>query len=201
MRAAKLAAAADALKRKSETTAPFNLAFMTDRKRVPDPALIARVLPKGSAVILRDYDMPKRGGLAAQLAQICKTRGLLLFVGADPALALRVGAKGLHLPSWFRMRNEVTSSVLKNLIVTASCHSGAELRAAKAKHASVAFLSPAFATPSHPGASALGSEQFRRIASASPLPVIALGGVNESNASTLAARNVAGIAAIGTFTG
>lgn len=197
MRAAKLASAAGALKRKSGAIAPFSLVFMTDRLRVPNPILIARALPKGSAVILRDYNMPKREALAAQLAQICNARSLFLLIGADPALAHRVGAKGLHIPSWFREWNEIP----KTLIVTASCHNDAELRGARAVDVKIALLSPAFPTLSHPDANALGAERFRRMAAASPIPVLALGGVNEGNAPKLAGPNVAGIAAIGAFVG
>lgn len=195
MRAAKLAGAASALKRKSGATTPFSLVFMTDRQRVPNPTLIARVLPKGSAVILRDYDMAKREALAVQLSQICNARSLFLLIGADPALARRVGAKGLHMPSWFRGRNEIP----KTLIVTASCHSKAQLERAGAVDADIALLSPAFPTSSHQGALALGAERFRCMAAAAPVPVLALGGINESNAPKLAGPNVAGLAAISTF--
>lgn len=195
MRAAKLAAAAEALKRKSGVSAPFSLVFMTDRKRAPNPLLVARALPKGSAVVLRDYGMPKRAALAAQLAQICAARDLFLIIGADPLLAGRVGAKGLHAPSWFRIRNDLS----RDLIITASCHNDAELRAAKVGGAHIAFLSPVFSTESHPEAPELGARCFRHIAAASPLPVLALGGVNEENAARIAGSNVAGLAAIGAF--
>ena len=203
MRAAKLAAAANALKSKSggasASAAPFALAFMTDRARIPDPALVARALPKGAAVILRDYDMPEREALALQLAQICAARGVFLLIGADPDLARRVGAKGVHLPIWFRDRNEQPNPALTGLIVSASCHDEAELRAAGKMNANIALLSPAFPTASHAGAAALGPERFRRLAAGSPVPALALGGVNAANAARLAGPNVAGLAAIGAF--
>ena len=202
MRAAKLAGAANALKSKSGAggeKAPFSLAFMTDRARVADPALVARALPKGAAVILRDYDMPNRAALAAQLAQICAARGALLLVGADPDLARRAGAKGVHLPALFLKRNEQAASDFSGMIVSASCHCEAELRAAARKNADIALLSPAFPTASHPGAETLGPERLRRLAAAAPLPVLALGGVDETNAALLTGPNVAGLAAIGAF--
>lgn len=204
MRAAKLAGAANALKSKSGVSAektPFSLAFMTDRARIADPALVARALPKGAAVILRDYDMPRREALAAQLAQICAARGVVLLVGADPGLARRAGAKGVHAPAWFLRRNEWSASRLGGMLISASCHCEAELRAAAKMNADVALLSPAFPTASHPGAEALGPRRFRSLAAASPLPVLALGGVDETNAARLAGPNVAGLAAISAFTG
>ena len=202
MRAAKLAGAANALKSKSGgggEKAPFSLAFMTDRARVADPALVARALPEGAAVILRDYDTPNRAALAAQLAQICAARGVMLLVGADPDLARLVGAKGLHMPSWFLKRNEDAANSLSGMIVSAACHCERELRAAASLNADIALLSPAFPTASHPDADALGPARLRRLAATAPLPVLALGGVNETNAALLTGPNVAGLAAISAF--
>ena len=195
-RAAKLAAAAETLKRKSGAGAPFNLAFMTDRRRVSDPLSVVNALPKGAAVILRDYDLLERAALASELAGLCAHREVSLLIGADPAIARQVGAKGVHLPSWFRVRNELP----KNMIISAACHGAADLQKAAASGADIAFLSPVFATKSHPDAPALGPLRFRQLAARSPLPVLALGGVMEKNANRLAGPNVAGLAAIGAFT-
>lgn len=196
MRAAKLAAAAAALKRQSGANAPFHLAFLTDAARAPHPLLVARVLPEGSAVILRDYRMPGRAGLAAQLKSVCAARGVRLIVGADVGLARRIGADGVHVPRWFS-----PAAALDGLIVTAAAHDGQELARGKALGADLALLSPAFPTGSHSGAGALGSAEFRALAQASPLPVLALGGVDETNAARLTGPNVAGLAAIGAFLG
>lgn len=197
MRAAKLAAAAHALKRQSGVSAPFSLAFLTDARRAPQPLPIARVLPEGAAVILRDYDLPHRAGLAAQLKSVCAGRGVKLIIGADTDLAMRLGADGVHLPHWFSPNKPIP----KNMIVTASCHDEEDLARAKRAGADLALLSPAFATGSHPGGPWLGMARFNSLAAASPLPVLALGGVDETNARLLAGPNVAGIAAISAFHG
>ena len=80
---------------------------MTDAARVPDPLAVVRALPRGSAVILRDYDAPGREELARRLRSACAVKGVFLIVGADPALAARIGAKGVHLPNWFHLQNEI----------------------------------------------------------------------------------------------
>lgn len=194
-RAGKLAAAAQSLKRHSGVAAPFSLAFLTDCRRIPHPEIIIRLLPRGAAVILRDYDMAGREALARRLKSICESRALFLLIGADEALARNAGADGVHLPSW----RETAPENADGLIVTAACHNMAELSRAAGWGASLALLSPAFATPSHPGAPALGEDAFKDLAKASPLPVLALGGVDEANAPRLAGPNVAGLAAIGAF--
>lgn len=168
---------------------------MTDQNRAPQPHLIADVLPRGAAVILRDYRHKARAALATQLKSICATRGIFLLVGADPALAEDIGADGVHFPTW----HEGPRNAPRGMIITASCHSAADLGDDQTAGVDAVLLSPAFATVSHPGAAALGGDGFRKLAAMSPRPVFALGGVNENNARQLSGANVAGIAAIGAF--
>ncbi len=194
MRCAKLAAAAESLKQTSGVNgAAFCLAFLTDRARAPEPEIIIGALPPGAAVILRDYDAPHRTALAQNLKALCTARDVLFLVGADPALADTIGADGVHFPSW----TNILSTPGK--ITTTACHSARELEAAAAAGAQLAFLSPAFATQSHPDSEPLGVALFTSIARTSPLPVLALGGVDETNAARLTGRNVTGLAAISAF--
>lgn len=195
-RAAKLAAAAAGLKRQSRAAAtPFSLAFLTDRWRVSNPEPIIRAMPAGAAVIYRDYDDPRRRAVARRLAVICRLREVLFLVGGDCALAREIGADGVHWPA--RMLPGARKGC--GLIVTAACHNAAELKLADAAGAQAALLSPAFATGSHPNADGLGVALFRALAAHSPLPVLALGGVDATNAQLLAGPNVAGFAAISAF--
>jgi len=195
LRAEKLAAAAASLKRRSGVIAPFSLAFMTDQKRAADPLSIARALPPGCAVILRDYDLASRAELAAALKSICAERALILVVGADIALAEAAGADGVHMPSWFDMSAETPPGMIR----TAACHDAEELARARANKADIAILGPVFATASHPGAHAIGAKVFQELAAGAGMPVIAIGGVDENSADALAGPNVAGLAAIGAF--
>jgi thiamine monophosphate synthase len=192
-RAAKLAAAAAQLKRQSRFPhAPFSLAFLTDRRRVADPELILRALPAGVAVIYRDYDDARRAAAGARLRSIARSRGLKFIVAGDAALARALNADGLHLPSRSLRRPPAWAGFL-----TASCHSAPELRQAAAAGVGLVFLSPAFATQSHPGTEHLGPARFRRLAEQSSAPVLALGGVEAANARLRAGPPVAGLAAIG----
>ncbi len=200
-RAAKLAAAARRLKSAGgarAAQAPFSLAFMTDAGRGPDAILAARALPAGAALILRDYGDPRRLAKARALAAICAARGVIFLVGGDPALASASGAGGVHLRS---DQLRAPPAMARGLIVTAACHAEHELACAAAIGAAAAFLSPVFETRSHPDAAPLGPEEFKRLANLAQLPVLALGGVDETNAMRLAGANVAGFGAIGAFNG
>ncbi|MEX0643834.1 MAG: thiamine phosphate synthase [Parvularculaceae bacterium] len=194
-RSARLARAARALNSASGVEAPFYLAFATDCARGPEASLVARALAPGGALILRDYDDENRAARARALRKICAERGVLFLVGGDEPLARAVGADGLHLRS-----DQLRAGAQRRAgILSASCHSAEELERAAAIGADVAILGPVFATPSHPGAAALGPARFTALAADAALPVFAIGGVDETNASTLAGKNVAGFVAIGAF--
>lgn len=190
-RAARLNETAKRLATQAEVQAPFSLAFLTDAARISDPLIVARALPEGSGVILRDYDMPRREGLARRLQTVCAARGLHLLIGADEGLARRIGAAGVHWPRWRQPQ------ALPGMITTAACHNEDELDRAADAGVSAAFLSPVFATASHPGAAALSIQRFQSLTAKARLPVLGLGGVTADNAALLGGKHVCGFGAIG----
>jgi thiamine-phosphate pyrophosphorylase len=78
------------------------------------------------------------------------------------------------------------------MVITISAHS---LRALSRRHVDAIFLSPVFATESHPERAALTAVRASLMARKARVPVYALGGVNSQNARRL--HGFAGIAAIG----
>jgi len=184
------------------------LIFLTDQARVPDVAAVAATLPAGSAIILRDYAAPNRPKMALSLAKLAQQRNLVLLVGSDVELAETVGADGVH----FREQDlashadEVARKIKpvvgrKKFIVTAAAHSAAALQRAVDFGADAALLSPVFATASHPDTTPLGLARFAALAAAAPLPVYALGGIDEENVKQLLTTKAIGIAAIGALAG
>jgi len=65
--------------------------------------------------------------------------------------------------------------------------------------ADLTLLSQAFSSDSHPGANALCSLRFLTLARYSPVPVVALGGVNAKNARRLRVDAVVGLGAVGAW--
>jgi thiamine-phosphate pyrophosphorylase len=194
---AKLASAAHVLNRRWERrrrSLPA-LLFLTDQDRVADPCAVARLLPKGAAIILRHRDSEARAALARALQPIAQARGLKLLVAGDPALAARMSLAGVHFAearigelSRWRSRSD--------WLLTAAAHSeDAALRASRAG-ADAVLLSPLFPTRSHPGKAALGVLRARLVAARLPLPVYALGGVTARNVGSLAGAKFAGVAAV-----
>jgi len=176
---------------------PPSLYFLTDRSRVSNPLAVISRMPPNCGVVLRDYDAPDRQVIAHAIAAIARQRSLRLLVGADGDLARAVGAAGIHLPEARISETARWRYRFPSWLITVSAHSGRTLRAAARGGADAVFLGPAFTTQSHPGGSVLGVDRLRVLAQTSPIPVIALGGLNADNIEHLRGASIAGIAAIG----
>lgn len=141
-------------------------------------------LPRGSGIVFRHYSLgdEERRALFEQVRQVSRANAHLLLLGGPAAQALAWGADGSHgRRRGFGLRS-------------APVHNLREIRAAERGSANLLFLSPAFATRSHPGAKPLGPTRFAMLARQTTLPVIALGGMNEARARGL--RTAYGWAAI-----
>jgi len=160
--------------------------LFTDARRVADPRPVVARLPKGLAgVVLRHDGVAGRAALGRDLARLCRARRLRLVVAGDPRLAASLGA-GVHLRGG---RWPAGAPVLRRrrrgVLLTSSAHGLAELRRAARAGADLVFLSPAFATRSHPGAAALGPLRWGRLARGAMLPVAALGGIGGASVRRL----------------
>ena len=125
-------------------------------------------LPRGSGVVFRHYAAPDRAALLRRVAVIAARRGLRLVVA---------GGGGLHVHN---ARRRIAGGIR-----TASAHSRREAIAAIRAGADAVFVSPVFATRSHPGAKALGRSKLGLMIRGLPVPVIALGGMNPQRARGL----------------
>ena len=170
---------------------PF-LVLMTDDERLPDPIRAARALPPGSMVVVRSREDGRRKALAEEMMKVARARGLVVLIAGDAALALALGADGVHL-SEARIGEAAQLRARHPLIVTAAVHSLCALRRTRALDA--VFLSPVFPTASHPERKALSPMRAAAIVRLAGVPVYALGGVDAGNAGRL--TGFSGIAAIG----
>ena len=162
--------------------------LMTD-ERLGDGLFAAlERLPSGGGIVFRHYTLaaPERRALFDEVARIARRRRQLLLLAGPAEQARAWGADGSH---GLGAGPELSS---------ASVHDLAEIRAAERDGADLLFLSPVFATPSHPGAPPLGPAKFNLLARRTKLPVIALGGMNPIRARRL--REAYGWAGISAWT-
>lgn len=158
--------------------------LMTD-ERLGDALLRAvERLPPGGGIVFRHYSLAeeRRRALFEQVQRAARARRLLLLLAGPADQARAWGADGSH----GRGPGEGLRS--------APAHSFTEIRQAEEAGAALIFLSPVFATRSHPDASPLGPARFAELAWSTRLPVIALGGMNSERARALSgAHGWAGI--------
>ena len=127
-------------------------------------------LPTDSGIVFRHYVLApaERLRLAAECASNCRARGFTLAVAGDLDMARAVSADLVHNPP----------NVPADIPFSMAVHSIEEAEAAARVGASLVFVSPVFATRSHPSAPALGPDHAKRLAEAAGAPAIALGGMN-----------------------
>ncbi|MCL7420377.1 MAG: Nudix family hydrolase [Methylobacter sp.] len=128
---------------------------------------------------------------------LCKRHGALLLMNSAVERAYELHVDGVHLTGRHLMALEKRPGHIKWL--AASCHSLQELRHAQAIGIDFAVLAPVLPTQTHPGAPALGWQQFSELVSEVNLPVYALGGMSLSCLMTARQAGGQGIAAIRGF--
>jgi len=173
--------------------------YFTDDARGSCPLEISKTLPPNTGVIFRHYNAPHRISLARKLAKICRKNGTPLFVAKTPGLAASISATGCHLPENFIAMVPAIRRRFPQLYISAACHSETAVIAARQMGVDLAFLSPVFATKSHPGAKYLGILHAAQIAHATRLPIYALGGITPNHFNAVRSAGFTGFGAIGLF--
>jgi 8-oxo-dGTP diphosphatase len=150
--------------------------------------LEARVKGGLRLIQVRDKDNWERGQLIYAAKSIAKQYGARVLVNDGPA------AHGIHFSAEQLMR--LRARPAEAGLLAASCHTVQELGHAMAIGLDFVVLGPIKATPTHPGASLLGWEGFRRIAESASIPVYAIGGLRLADMDRARAAGAHGIAMI-----
>ncbi len=166
--------------------------FLTDPQRTPDPETIAAWLPSGWGVIYRHFGADGREAVARRLLKLCRKRGIFFLIGADAALAAKIGADGVHWPA--RMAGTSRKWRGRFEIQTMSGHFGDNPSHFRPFPINAILFSAVFPSRSTSAEDPIGALRFRKLVAALPYPVYALGGVNPDNGLSIA--KAAGLAAI-----
>jgi len=122
-------------------------------------------------------------------------------------VAIAAGAAGVHLREESVSAREVvrwcrSGNAPAEFLVGVSCHNPGQVRDAEGAGASYAFFGPVFDTPSKRAfGPAQGVVALGEVCRTAKIPVIAIGGVNETNGAECVRAGAAGIAAIRLFQG
>jgi 8-oxo-dGTP diphosphatase len=151
-------------------------------------------LGRGAAIVqIREKEFAPRSlrRFAEELMLRCRRFGVRVVVNDDAALAMAIGAAGVHLPA----RRLAQLPHRPDLpLVGASAHSREEIERAAALGCDYCVLGPVKPTPSHPGAPGLGWERFADMVVDAPVPVFALGGLDPGDLARAQAAGAHGIA-------
>jgi 8-oxo-dGTP diphosphatase len=156
---------------------------------------LRRALARGVRLVqLRDKTLPaveRRRFAEKAMALAAAVPGALLLVGDDEALALEVGAHGIHLSS---ARLGRASCRPEFTWVAASCHGPDDLERAESLGIDFVVLGPVLPTPSHPESPGIGWNVFAPWVERAAIPVFALGGLRADSMATAQAHGAHGIA-------
>lgn len=161
-------------------------------------AQLERALAAGLRLVqVREKHMPEPAlaEFFRQVYALCRPVGASVLLNANPGLALRWGADGVHLDSRRLMLLD-RRPLPRELWIAASCHNPGELDRAATIGADFAVLSPVKVTASHAGTPPLGWRQFGEWARSAELPVYALGGMHPADLDTAHTAGAVGIAMI-----
>jgi len=118
----------------------------------------------------------------------------LFVVNDDVEAAIRLGANGVHLG---RADQGAERAVAAGLLLGTSAASVAEALEGERQRAAYIGAGPVWATPSKPDADpAIGLEGLAEICRAVSIPVVAIGGIDASNAGDCIRAGAAGVAVI-----
>ncbi len=173
----------------------LRLVYIVDREAARDWQRLDAVLDAGaSCVWLRS---PTSTGAelyrsARDLVWRAHERGASVVIGDRADVALAAGADGVQLGFRSPPARKVRPWFSGWLGV--SCHSEAELVKAARAEADYVVLSPLFGVPAKGGP--IGTALFERLAATVDLPVVALGGIDATNAAQALEAGACGVAVI-----
>ena len=179
----------------------FELLLITP-DREPEPILAqarlaldaARATPGRVALQLRSKLLPadERARLGQALRALCRERGAPFLVNADLELALALAADGVQLPEAGPDLEAARAALPGGSWIGVSRHDAAGVRTAAG--ASFVLLGPVFGVPGK--GPALGLDGFAALAARSPVPVVALGGIDAGRARAVLAAGAQALAVI-----
>jgi thiamine-phosphate pyrophosphorylase len=124
---------------------------------------------------------------AATFRALCDEHGALFVVNDRPDLAVAAGADGVHLGHADESATAVRERIGRDLLIGLSTHSREQLAAALETDADYVCVGPVYATPTKPDYPAVGLELVRHAAETVTRPWFAIGGIDGTNVSEVAA--------------
>jgi thiamine-phosphate pyrophosphorylase len=171
-----------------------------EQTRGRDPVEVARQALEGGASLIQWRDKTRdKGEQLPQLRAVrdlCRRHGALLIVNDHADLALAAGADGVHLGQKDLPPAAVRAFVPPGFIVGVSTNNVEEARRAQAEGASYVAVGALFPTASKAVTRPASPQRLREVKQAVSVPVVGIGGINESNIDQVLAAGADAVAVI-----
>jgi thiamine-phosphate pyrophosphorylase len=135
--------------------------------------------------------------LAFEFVKICKDAGIISIINDRADIAVASGADGVHLGQNDLPVKQTRKLQLAPLIIGKSTHSHKQLHAACAEGLTYVGLGPVFATPTKPGADAVGLEYVTSATqelAGTGIAHVAIGGITPDNVERVLSAGAESIA-------
>lgn len=165
---------------------------------VPTADAGLHAVERGATMLQLRDPSAETGDLEREAARLVAATAVPVVVSGRVDVALAVGAAGVHLPEQDLPVAEARR-LLPDGLVGRSVHSLGAAREAEAEGADYVVFGPVFETASHPGQPAAGLDRLREVTQGLAIPVLAIGGLDETTATLCREAGAAGFAAIRYF--
>ncbi len=186
----------------SESIRGLDFILITNRKvcRAKLTDTIKQAIEGGVGTVqLREKDLSTGDlyGLAKEIREITKKKGVNLIINDRVDIAIAVEADGVHL-GWQSLEIGIVRRMIgPDKLIGYSAHSLKEAKRAENSGADYVTISPIFDTVNKDySLTPLGVGEIGKIKEQINIPVIALGGINENNVNEVLKNGADGIAAI-----
>lgn len=133
---------------------------------------------------------------ALEIQVLCREKNIPFVINDNVALAKEIDADGVHVGQEDMEAGDVRSLLGPDKIIGVSAHSVEEALLAEKRGADYLGVGAAFSTNSKKDVSCISHETIRDICQAVQIPVIAIGGINETNIEELKGTGICGVAVI-----
>lgn len=185
----------------------MRLYAVTDRAWVGKQSLYEQVeaaLKGGvTCVQLREKELSEEDFLAEakEIKELCSRYHVPFFINDNVDVAIKCQADGVHVGQEDMKASDVRAKVGDQMIIGVSAHSVEEAVEAVKNGADCLGVGAMFTTSTKADASVLPKETLRAICEAVDVPVVAIGGIGESNILELAGTGADGVALVSAIFG
>jgi thiamine-phosphate pyrophosphorylase len=176
------------------------ICLVTDKSSCPLTVLEMAWLALGSGIKWIQYRDKSKNRLEAfrnamALREITREFGACLIINDHADIAVAVDADGVHLGQEDLPATLARKVIGGNMIIGISTHSIDEAMTAEAEGADYIGFGPVFYTKTKDAGAPRGVEALRRIKSSVGIPVVAIGGINYENCTSVLENGASAVAA------